>query len=237
MTLCAILSLSADAQTIRRRPPTYYNVVAVATPLTVDTTNSAMSASGRSYELPLTITSNTNRVLVAATGVGDATALTDSIVWVVTSPSTRQKLTKFASSTSVPSADRITAAFGLIAPNSGAGKVTWYFKLDTEHQVGAVSFYNANQSSQFADTATLNNHIGATATISITSATGEIVLDFLTTNASYTWTKDASQTLLFSRGESDKLQSSYKAHSVTSMVWTTTGAYAANGIAVRIKPL
>jgi len=235
LTLCAG---TVDAQAIRRRPPTYYTGAA-STPLAVDDTSAGgMVDWGGSYDLPLTVGTNTNRVLIAGSGTADETVYLDSVVWVVTSPATRQKLTMIAARNhSDPSQDSREEAWALAAPNSGAGNVSYYIHGGNWISAGAMSFYNAKQTS-FTDTVTADNTYQNTAPISVTSTTGEIVVDFLCSDGTATWTKDASQTLVgFRQGSYESFGMSYKAHSVTSMTWTTGTSGISTRIAIRVKPL
>lgn len=206
-------------------------------PVIDDTSAGRMVDWGASYDLALTIGTNTNRVLLTGASCGDEDQHLDSVVWVVTSPASRQNLTKIVDiNHGDPGQSSRLEAWGLSAPNSGAGTVSYYIHGGNWYSVSAVSFYDAHQTN-FVDWDTLSVEYGTEAPISITSATNEVVVDFIEGGAVVTWTKDASQTLLsWGLGVYESLGASYKAHSVTSMTWTSTNEVATR-IAVRVRPL
>lgn len=219
--------------------PAFINVPSTAQtpPVIDDTSASRMVDWGASIDLALTVGSNANRVLLAGGTCGDEDQHLDSVVWVVTSPASRQQLTKIVSiNHGDPGQSSRSEAWGLSAPNSGAGTVSYYIHTGNWYSVGAVSFYNANQTN-FTNWDTASVDYGTTSSISITSATNEIVVDIIEGTNTVTWTKDASQTLLsWCIGVYESMGMSYKAHPVTSMVWTSSNAVSTR-IAVRVKPL
>lgn len=231
----------ADAQVVRRRPPTYYVPVAAAPAvITLGSIDSSSNwenqATGRTFTA--TVDTNSNRYLVVGFvgRVGSDAGLVDSVYIDGTGGG---KLAALVEKRWTGSSESMGCAlFGIKAAQSGERTVTIYTHGDGIYGgAGSVNLYNVNQTTPTGTTANTYSYSNAPA-VAITNTTGYWVIDAVNNNEGRTYTAGTNQTVCWRRGMySHQGAMSWKSATGTGTAWTmnTNGTWSI--VAVVINPL
>ncbi|WP_345531602.1 DUF4347 domain-containing protein, partial [Viridibacterium curvum] len=144
----------------------------------------------------------------------------------------------------------VTDALGVVtaelwylkSPTAGTANVVVTLPTTHEFVAGASSFFNVNQTTTFGTVATADGSSG-TASLAVSSATGELVIDVVASRQNTTSTVGAGQTQLWSLRNGTASADAWGGSSTeagaasVTMSWTITSSeWAATGVSLKAAP-
>lgn len=204
----------------------FFETVAPAGSLTFDATDTAKSTGTTTTISNFTVGSGYLRLLVV--GVSSNVSLTDA---TVTYDGT--------SLTEVSGGSSTCKLFYLLNPDIGSGDIVLTTSSSGNNVIGATSWFNVNPTTPFGALVTASA-IGTTATVTVTTTTGEVVVDNLhTTDDATAATVGADQTQRWNDTQVNRIGagSSQAGADGGVMSWTLTDSDTWVIAAVPIKPM